>query len=136
MYHSRAPLLPVPPLHEQSATLNEDTTPGNCSSRFSEHSALLAASSVSSVREMVVSCEGVQTKAMLQLDFSSSRTECFPSLPSPPPVHRASLPLSLFFSPCSHIVPLMLDAPNSECSLTSQENISKEGFTYSTKNQG
>ncbi|OXB71001.1 UNVERIFIED_CONTAM: hypothetical protein H355_003424 [Colinus virginianus] len=40
-----APLLPVPPLPEQSATLNEDTTPGNCSSRFSEHSALLAASS-------------------------------------------------------------------------------------------
>uniref|UniRef100_A0A8C9LCK6 Homeobox domain-containing protein n=1 Tax=Pavo cristatus TaxID=9049 RepID=A0A8C9LCK6_PAVCR len=131
-----APLLPMPPLPDQSAILSGDTTAGNCSSRLSEHSALLASSSVSPVTGMIASREAVQTKALLQLDFSSSRAECFPSLPSPPPIRRASLPLSLSFSTCSHIVPLMLDAPNSECSLSSQENSSNEAFTYSIQNQG
>uniref|UniRef100_A0A8C3Q1W8 Homeobox domain-containing protein n=1 Tax=Chrysolophus pictus TaxID=9089 RepID=A0A8C3Q1W8_CHRPC len=131
-----APLLPMPPLPDQSAILSVDTTTGNCSSRLSEHSALLASSSVSPVTGMIASCEAVQTKALLQLDFSSSMVECFPSLPSPPPIRRASLPLSLSFSPYSHIVPLMLDAPNSECSLSGQENSSKEAFTYIIQNQG
>uniref|UniRef100_A0A8V0ZTF9 NOBOX oosis homeobox n=1 Tax=Gallus gallus TaxID=9031 RepID=A0A8V0ZTF9_CHICK len=131
-----APLLPVPPLPHQSAMLNVDTTAGNCSSRLSENSAFLASSSVSPVTAMIASCEAVQTKTLLQLDFSSCRVECFPSLPSPPPIHRASLPFSLSFSPYGHIVPLMLDAPNSECSSSSQENSSKEAFTYSIQNQG
>ncbi|XP_048790529.1 homeobox protein NOBOX isoform X2 [Lagopus muta] len=131
-----APLLPMPPLPDQSAILSVDTTAGNCSSRVSEHSALLASSSVSPVTGMIGSCEAVQTKALLQLDFSSSRVECFQSLPSPPPIRRASLPLSLSFSPYGHIVPLMLDAPNSECSLSGQENSSKEAFAYSIQNQG
>ena len=91
---------------------------------------------VSPVTAMIASCEAVQTKTLLQLDFSSCRVECFPSLPSPPPIHRASLPFSLSFSPYGHIVPLMLDAPNSECSSSSQENSSKEAFTYSIQNQG
>lgn len=91
---------------------------------------------VSPVTGMIGSCEAVQTKALLQLDFSSSRVECFQSLPSPPPIRRASLPLSLSFSPYGHIVPLMLDAPNSECSLSGQENSSKEAFAYSIQNQG
>ncbi|POI30431.1 hypothetical protein CIB84_005819, partial [Bambusicola thoracicus] len=91
---------------------------------------------VSPVTGMVASCEAVQTNTLLQLDFSSCRVDCFPSLPSPPPIHRASLPLSLSFSPYSHIVPLMLDAPNSECSLSSQENSSKEAFPDSIQNQG
>ncbi|XP_019329985.1 PREDICTED: homeobox protein NOBOX [Aptenodytes forsteri] len=135
-----APLLPMPPLpdiaHDQSAMLGVDTTAGNYSSLLSGHPAPLASSSVSSVAGMVASCEAVQTKALPQLNFSSSRTECFPSLPSPPPIRRASLPLSLSFNPQSHIVPLMLDTRNSECSLSSQENGSREAFTYSIQNQG
>ncbi|XP_072209621.1 homeobox protein NOBOX [Excalfactoria chinensis] len=130
-----APLLPVPPLADQSAILSVDTKAGNCSCRLSECSALLASSSVSPVTGMTASCKAVQTKALVQLDFSSSRVECFPSLPSPPPIRRASLPLCLPFSPYSHIVPLMLDAPSSECSLSSQENSSKEAFAYSIQNQ-
>ncbi|XP_054673330.1 homeobox protein NOBOX [Grus americana] len=85
---------------------------------------------------MVASCEAVQSKVLPQLNFSSSRMECFPSLPSPPPIRRASLPLTLSFNPHSHIVPLMLDTPNSECSLSAQENGSREAFTYSIQNQG
>ncbi|XP_015727001.1 homeobox protein NOBOX isoform X2 [Coturnix japonica] len=131
-----APLLPVPPSPDQSAILSVDTKAGNCSCKLSECSELLASSSVSPVTGMTASCEAVQTKVLLQCDFSSSRVECFPSLPSPPPIRRASLPLCVSFSPYSHIVPLMLDAPNSECSLSSQENSSKEAFTYSIQNQG
>ncbi|XP_069663133.1 homeobox protein NOBOX-like [Haliaeetus albicilla] len=85
---------------------------------------------------MVASCEVVQPKALPQLNFSSSRMECFPSLPSPPPIRRASLPLSLSVNPPSHIVPLMVDTPSSECSSSSQENGSREAFTYSIQNQG
>lgn len=91
---------------------------------------------VSSVAGMVAACGAVQTKTLLQFNFSSSRMECFPSLPSPPPIRRASLPLSLSFNPRNHIVPLMLDTPDSECSLSSQENGSREAFTYSIQNQG
>ncbi|KAM6419702.1 homeobox protein NOBOX [Pluvialis apricaria] len=135
-----ASLLPMPPLpdiaHDQSAVLGVDTTTGNYSSLLSGHPAPLASSSVSSVTGMVASCEAVQTKALPPLNFSSSRKECFPSLPSPPPIRRASLPLSLSFSPQSCIVPLMLDTPNSECSLSSQENGSREAFTYCIQNQG
>ncbi|KAM6136934.1 LOW QUALITY PROTEIN: homeobox protein NOBOX [Pterocles gutturalis] len=135
-----APLLPMPPLpdtaHDQSAMLGVDTTAGNYSSLLRGHPARLASSSVSSVAGMVASCEAVQAKALPQLNFSSSRMECFPSLPSPPPIRRASLPLSLLFSPRSHIVSLALDASNSECSLSSQENGSREAFTYSIHSQG
>uniref|UniRef100_A0A672TE37 Homeobox domain-containing protein n=1 Tax=Strigops habroptila TaxID=2489341 RepID=A0A672TE37_STRHB len=91
---------------------------------------------ISSVAGMVTSCEAIQTKALPQLNFSSSRMECFPSLPSPPPIRRASLPLSLSFNSHSHIVPLMLDTPNSECCFSSQENGSREAFTYSIQNEG
>ncbi|XP_035167884.1 homeobox protein NOBOX isoform X2 [Oxyura jamaicensis] len=137
---SGVPLLPVPPLpdfvHNQSAVLNVDTTAGNCSSLLSRHSAPLASSSVSTAAGMVAACGAVQTKTLLQFNFSSTRMECFPSLPSPPPIRRASLPLSLTFNSCNHIVPLMLDTPDSECRLSSQENGSREAFTYSTQNQG
>ncbi|XP_068809825.1 homeobox protein NOBOX isoform X2 [Struthio camelus] len=85
---------------------------------------------------MVSRCEAVQTKPLSQGNFGSSRMECFPRLPSPPPIRRASLPLSLSFNPHNHIVPLMLDTPNSECSLSGQENGSMETFTYSVQNQG
>ncbi|KAM6093506.1 LOW QUALITY PROTEIN: homeobox protein NOBOX [Chlamydotis macqueenii] len=135
-----APLLSTPALpdtaHDQSAVLSVDTTAGNHSSLLSGHPAPPASASVSSVAGMVASCEAVQTKALPQLNFSSSRMEYFPSLPSPPPIRRASLPLSLSFNPHSHILPLMLDTPNSECSLSSQENGSRETFTYSVQNQG
>nr|XP_009673734.1 PREDICTED: homeobox protein NOBOX [Struthio camelus australis] len=135
-----APLLPMPPLpdiaHDQSAMLSIDTTAGNYSSLLSGHTAPLASSSVSSVTGMVSRCEAVQTKPLSQGNFGSSRMECFPRLPSPPPIRRASLPLSLSFNPHNHIVPLMLDTPNSECSLSGQENGSMETFTYSVQNQG
>lgn len=86
---------------------------------------------------MVAPCEAqAQPKALPQLHFNSGGVECFPSLPSPPPIRRASLPLSLAFNPHSHIVPLVLDTPSSECSLASQENGSREAFTYCIQNQG
>ncbi|XP_051473575.1 homeobox protein NOBOX [Apus apus] len=135
-----APVLPMPPLpdmaHDQSAMLSVDTTAGNYSSLLSGHPAPPASSSVPSAGGMVASSEAVQAKALPQLNLTSSRTECFPSLPSPPPIRRATLPLSLSFSHHSHIVPLMLDTPNSECSLSSQENGSREDFTYNIRNQG
>ncbi|KAK2534887.1 hypothetical protein Q9233_004006, partial [Columba guinea] len=134
-----APLLPMPPLpgmaHDQSSMLSIDTTAGNYSRLLSGHPAPLASSSVSSAAGMVASSEAVPTKVLPQLNFSSSTTECFPSLPSPPPIRRASLSLKLSFSPQNHIVPLMLDTPNSECSLSSQENGSREAFAYSIQNQ-
>ncbi|XP_074428882.1 homeobox protein NOBOX isoform X2 [Larus michahellis] len=134
------PLLPMPPLpdisHDQPAMLDVDTTAGNYSSLLSGHPAPPAASSVPSAAGMVASCEAVQTKAFPQLNLISSGTERFPSLPSPPPIRRASLPLSLSFNPQNHIVPLMLDSPNSECSLSTQENGSRAAFTYSIQNQG
>ncbi|XP_071589493.1 homeobox protein NOBOX isoform X2 [Heliangelus exortis] len=134
-----APLLPMPPLpdvaYDHSAMLSIDTTAGNCSSLLSGHPAPLASSSVPPAAGMVAPCEAVQTKVLPQLSFSSSRTECFPNLPSPPPIRRASLPLSLSFSHHSHIIPLMLDTPSSECSLSSQENGSREAFTYNIQNQ-
>ncbi|XP_075601053.1 homeobox protein NOBOX [Balearica regulorum gibbericeps] len=135
-----ASLLPMPPLpdiaRDQPSMLSVDTTAGNYSSLLSGHPASLASSSVSSAAGMVASCEAVQSKVLPQLNFSSSRMECFPSLPSPPPIRRASLPLTLSFNPHSHIVPLILDTPNSECSLSTQENGSREAFTYSIQNQG
>ncbi|XP_042651326.1 homeobox protein NOBOX [Tyto alba] len=135
-----APLLPKPPLpdaaHEPSAVLSVDTTAGNYSSLLSGHPAPLTSSSVSSVAGVVASCETVQAKALPQLKLSSSRMEGFPNLPSPPPIRRASLPLGLAFNSQSHIVPLMLDTPNSEGSLSSQENGSREPFAYSIQNQG
>ncbi|KAM9245552.1 homeobox protein NOBOX [Leptosomus discolor] len=139
-----APLPPMPPLPDvaadPSAMLGVDATVGNYSSLLSGHPAPLATSSgnheVSSVAGMVASCEAVQTKVLPQLSFSASRMECFPSLPSPPPIRRASLPLGLSFNSNSHIVPLMLDTPDGECSLSSKENGSREAFTYSIQNQG
>ncbi|XP_064512911.1 uncharacterized protein LOC135415189 isoform X2 [Pseudopipra pipra] len=65
--------------------------------------------------------------------FSSSRVECFPSLPGPPPVRRTT---NLSFSLHSPAVPMALDIPNSECWLSSQENGSREAFTYNIQNQG
>ncbi|KAM4783264.1 homeobox protein NOBOX isoform 1-T1 [Cyanocitta cristata] len=136
-----APPLPVPPLPDaagdQPAILGGDPGAGNSSSLLSTHPASLTSASASSVAGMVAPCEAqAQTKALLQLPFNSSSVECFPSLPSPPPIRRASLPLSLAFNPHSHIVPLMLDPPSSECSLASQENGSREAFAYCVQNQG
>ncbi|XP_053919502.1 homeobox protein NOBOX [Cuculus canorus] len=132
---SMPPLLDI--ARDRSTMLSVDTTAGNYSSLLSGHPAPLASSSsVSSVAGTVGSCEAVQTKVLPQLNFSSKRTECFPDLPSPPPIRRASLSLSLSFSPHSHMVPLMLDTPNSKCSLSGHENGSGEAFTYSIQNQG
>ncbi|XP_065528217.1 homeobox protein NOBOX isoform X2 [Lathamus discolor] len=134
------PLLPMPQLpdiaHDQSAVLDVDATGGNYSTLLSGYPAPLASSSVSSVVGMVTSCEAVQTKTLPQLNFSFSRMECFPSLPSPPPIRRASLPLSLAVNLHNHIVPLMLDTSNSECCFSCQQNSSREAFTYSIQNQG
>uniref|UniRef100_A0A8C8S701 Homeobox domain-containing protein n=1 Tax=Pelusios castaneus TaxID=367368 RepID=A0A8C8S701_9SAUR len=85
---------------------------------------------VSSVTDMVTCCEAGQTKAPSQGSFGSSRMECFPAIPSPPPIRRASLPLNMAFNPTNHIVPLLLDTPNSECSPSSQESSSREVLAY------
>uniref|UniRef100_A0A674KH47 Homeobox domain-containing protein n=1 Tax=Terrapene triunguis TaxID=2587831 RepID=A0A674KH47_9SAUR len=89
---------------------------------------------VSSVTGMVTCCEAGQTKALSQDSFGSSRMECFPTIPSPPPIRRASLPLNMTFNPNNHIVPLMLDTPNSECSPSSQEtNLETPYYHYSNQ---
>ncbi|XP_027488120.1 uncharacterized protein LOC113941163, partial [Corapipo altera] len=89
----------------------------------------------------VASCEEVQVKMSLQLglnssrvdSFNSSRVECFPSLPGTPLAHRAT---NLSFNPHSPAVSVALDTPNSEYWLSSQENGSREAFTYNIQNQG
>ncbi|KAL2309764.1 hypothetical protein Nmel_005993 [Mimus melanotis] len=136
-----APPLPGPPLPDaagdQPAVLGGDPGAGNSSSLLSTHPGSSTSASASSVAGMVAPCEAqAQSKALPQLPFNSSGVECFPSFPSPPPIRRASLPLSLAFNPHSHIVPLMLDTPSSQCSLASQENGSGEAFSYGVRNQG
>lgn len=107
-------------------------------SQCDKHSVTVSVSfTASSVAGMVAPCEAqAQSKALPQLHFNSSGGECFPSFSSPPPIRRASLPLSLAFNPHGHNVPLMLDPPSSQCSLASQENGSREAFSYGVQNQG
>ncbi|XP_039917324.1 homeobox protein NOBOX isoform X3 [Hirundo rustica] len=137
-----APPLPVPPLPDaagdQPAVLVGDPGAGNSSSLLSTHPASPTCASASSVAGTVAPCEAqAQSKALPQLPFSSSGVECFPGFPSPPPIRRASLTLSLAFDTHSHIVPLMLDTPSSECGLAGQENGSREAFSYEdVQNQG
>uniref|UniRef100_A0A8C4VMP8 Homeobox domain-containing protein n=1 Tax=Gopherus evgoodei TaxID=1825980 RepID=A0A8C4VMP8_9SAUR len=89
---------------------------------------------ISSVTGVVTCCEAGQTKALSQGSFGSSRMECFPTIPSPPPIRRASLPLNMTFNPNNHIVPLMLDTPNSECSPSSQEtNLETPYYHYNNQ---
>ncbi|XP_064587041.1 homeobox protein NOBOX isoform X3 [Zonotrichia leucophrys gambelii] len=130
--------LPVPPLPDtagdQPDRMGGDPGAENSSSLLSTHPAAPTSASASSMVGMLAPCEAqAQSKA---LHFSPSSVECFPNLPSPPPIRRASLPLSLAFDPHSHIVPLMLDTPSSECSMASQENGSTESVSYSDQNQG
>ncbi|KAF4799545.1 NOBOX oogenesis homeobox [Turdus rufiventris] len=136
-----APPLPVPPLPDaagdQPAGLGRDPGAGNSSSLLSTHSASPTSASASSVAGMVAPCEAqAPSKPLPQLHFSPSSVECFPSFPSPPPIRRASLQLSLPFNPHSHIVPPMLEPPSSQCSLATQENGSTEAFSYGLRNQG
>ncbi|XP_038010852.1 homeobox protein NOBOX [Motacilla alba alba] len=137
-----APPLPIPPMPDtagdQPGMLGGDPGAENSSILLSTHPASPNSASASSVAGMVVPCEAqAQSKALLPLHFNpSGGVECFPNLPSPPPIRRASLALSLAFDPHSHIVPLMLDTPSSESSLASQENGSREAFSYSVQNQG
>ncbi|KAM8924704.1 homeobox protein NOBOX-like [Pelodytes ibericus] len=44
-----------------------------------------------------------------------SSQEYPPTFPSPPPLRRVGLPMAMTFNPSSHMVPLMLDTPNSTC---------------------
>ncbi|XP_050180512.1 homeobox protein NOBOX [Myiozetetes cayanensis] len=136
-----APPLPVPPFpdvaRDQSFALGGNTAAGNCSSLLRAQPAPLFSASASSVAGMVAGAvaprEAVQTKALLQLGFNPGGVECFPSLPSPPPIRRAT---NLPFSPHSPAVPLVLGAASSECCLSGQENGSREAFVYSIQNQG
>nr|XP_041569763.1 homeobox protein NOBOX [Taeniopygia guttata] len=137
-----APPLPVPPLPDaagdQPGVLGGDPGAGNCSSLLSTHPESPTSASASSVAGVVAPCETqAQSQALPQLHFNSSGTvECFPHLPSPPPIRRASLELGLAFDLDSHIVPLMLDTPSRECSLASQENGFRDAFSYGVQNQG
>ncbi|XP_027762569.1 homeobox protein NOBOX [Empidonax traillii] len=132
-----APPPPVPPLpdvaRDQSAALGGNTGAGNCSSLLRAQPAPLSSASASSVAGTVAPRESVQTKASPQLSFNPGRVECFPSLPSPPPIRRAT---NLPFSPHSPAVPSVLGAASSECCLSGQESGSRETFTYSIQSQG
>ncbi|KAK1156716.1 homeobox protein NOBOX isoform X2 [Acipenser oxyrinchus oxyrinchus] len=57
--------------------------------------------------------------------------EYLPAIPSPPPLRRASLPLSASFNPSNHLVPLTLDTPES-----GQEGPGREGLNYSLQSDG
>ncbi|XP_058856263.1 homeobox protein NOBOX isoform X2 [Acipenser ruthenus] len=57
--------------------------------------------------------------------------EYLPAIPSPPPLRRASLPLSASFNPSNHLVPLTLDTPES-----GQEGHGREGLNYSLQSDG
>ncbi|MGH0152474.1 UNVERIFIED_CONTAM: hypothetical protein FKN15_025021 [Acipenser sinensis] len=57
--------------------------------------------------------------------------EYLPAIPSPPPLRRASLPLSASFNPSNHLVPLTLDTPES-----GQEGHGREGLNYSMQSDG
>ncbi|XP_053305985.1 homeobox protein NOBOX [Spea bombifrons] len=50
-----------------------------------------------------------------------------PAFPSPPPLRRAGLPMSLACNPSTHMVPLMLDTPESTCTPPSSDG---DVFTY------
>ncbi|KAM4702758.1 homeobox protein NOBOX-like [Rhinophrynus dorsalis] len=52
-----------------------------------------------------------------------------PTFPSPPPLRRVGLPVSMTFNPSSHMVPLMLDTPDSTC--TPPPTSDGDVFTYS-----
>uniref|UniRef100_H3AY39 Homeobox domain-containing protein n=1 Tax=Latimeria chalumnae TaxID=7897 RepID=H3AY39_LATCH len=61
-----------------------------------------------------------------------NRMEYFPTVPSPPPLRRASLPLAMTFNPASHIIPLMLDTPEStSCTPTAQDGPLRDYFSFS-----
>ncbi|XP_023774866.1 homeobox protein NOBOX-like isoform X3 [Cyanistes caeruleus] len=133
--------LPLPPLPDaagdQPGMLGRDPEAVNSSSLFSTLPASPTSASASSVAGIVAPCEAqAQSKALPELQLKPSDFECFPCFPSPPPVRRASLALSLAFDPQSHTVPLMLDTPSGDCSLASHENGSRETFSYGVQNQG
>ncbi|XP_063290161.1 homeobox protein NOBOX [Pelobates fuscus] len=50
-----------------------------------------------------------------------------PTFSSPPPLRRVGLPMSMTFNPGTHMVPLMLDTPESTCTPTSSDG---DVFTY------
>ncbi|CAN2391526.1 NOBOX oogenesis homeobox, partial [Pristimantis euphronides] len=51
-----------------------------------------------------------------------------PTFHSPPPVRRVGLPMSIAFNPSSHMVPLMMDTPESTC--TPAPSSDGDLFTY------
>ncbi|CAH2323068.1 homeobox NOBOX [Pelobates cultripes] len=50
-----------------------------------------------------------------------------PTFSSPPPLRRVGLPMSMTFNPGTHMVPLMLDTPESTCTPSSSDG---DVFTY------
>ncbi|XP_044273542.1 homeobox protein NOBOX isoform X2 [Varanus komodoensis] len=124
-------LLPVPQLsssvHDRSTVLMTGTATINYSSMLSGQAAPLASISVTG---RTTPYESFQTKA--QGTFGTLKEELLPAIPSPPPIRRASLPLSMVFNSNSHIVPL---TPSSEYSPSSQENSSSEAFTYNIQTE-
>ncbi|XP_060110232.1 homeobox protein NOBOX [Heteronotia binoei] len=133
-------LLPVPPLpdmvHNQPAARRMDSAPPGFSSMLSGQPESLASTTVTSVTDVVTSCESTPPEAVAQGSFGPVKEEAFPAIPSPPPVQRASLSLNVAFNPNNHIIPLMLDVPSSEYSPPpSQESQSTEVFTYNIQSQ-
>ncbi|NP_001081159.1 homeobox-containing protein [Xenopus laevis] len=54
-----------------------------------------------------------------------------PTFPSPPPLRRVGLPMSMAFNPSSHMVPLMLDTPESTC--TPPPSCDGDMFSYAAQ---
>ncbi|XP_028675481.1 uncharacterized protein LOC114665214 isoform X1 [Erpetoichthys calabaricus] len=77
------------------------------------------------------------TQAALNQPVSqSSQVEYLLTIPSPPPLRRASLPMGTSFNPTNHLVPLMLDTPESTCNQSGQEGSSRELLNYSVQSDG
>ncbi|XP_069834927.1 homeobox protein NOBOX-like [Dendropsophus ebraccatus] len=73
------------------------------------------------------SCTSVSSLGSPGVCLPSSQ-EYPPTFHSPPPIRRVGLPMSVTFNPSSHMVPLMLDTPESTCT----PPLSSDGdmFTY------
>ncbi|XP_078507374.1 homeobox protein NOBOX [Lissotriton helveticus] len=82
------------------------------------------------------SLAGPLTAAEVEQTPKRGRMGNMPNFQSPPPLRRASLPLSMAFSSTNHIIPLMLDTPESTCTPPAQDGPANEVFSYSIPGSG
>ncbi|KAJ1121576.1 hypothetical protein NDU88_000097 [Pleurodeles waltl] len=82
------------------------------------------------------SLTGPLTPAEVEEAPKHARMGNMPIFQSPPPLRRASLPLTMAFSSTNHIIPLMLDTPESTCTPPAQDGAATEVFSYSIPGSG